>query len=259
MRATRRLQRFGFTIIQLLVVLALILFMAAMLFPAIQKVRDAAATTQSMNNLKQMALAMHNYHDVNKGMPPTVGEMGGQTGPVHFHILPYIDQQAVYNAAEGASWKNQTYGIVIPVYLDPRDGTLPDLVYKNWLATTNYAVNWMVTKEGKTNLAAIPDGTSNTLMFTQRYQMCNGAPTAWGYPAVYTWAPMFAYYTNGKFQSDPAQDQCDPRLPQAFRGHILGALCDGSVRNFSDTMMPTSWYYLCDPADGNPLPDDVFQ
>src|SRR5205085_7626723 len=135
---------------------------------AVQRVRQAASRTQSINNLKQMALAMHNYHDVHKGLPPTVGEMAGQNGPVHFHILPYIEQNPIYQLADGSSWKNGAYGMVISVYIDPRDTSSEDHVYKNWLATTNYAVNWMVTKEGKKSLVQITDGTSNTLMFAQR-------------------------------------------------------------------------------------------
>ena len=55
--------------------------------------------------------------------------------------------------------------------------------------------------------ASIPrtfrDGTSNTIVFAERYQMCNGTPCAWGYSSLYTWAPMFAYYTKGKFLGGP--------------------------------------------------------
>src|SRR5713226_4541177 len=174
MRATRRIQRFAFTALQLVVVLGILLLGLALLVPAVQKVREAAMRTQSMNNMKQMALAMHNYHDVHKGLPPAVGEMANQSGPAHFHILPYLEQSVVFNGAEGASWKNQTYGQVLELFLDPRDDTAPNHVYRNWLATTNYPVNWMVCKEGKTSLVQIADGTYNTLMFAQRYKMCNG-------------------------------------------------------------------------------------
>jgi type II secretory pathway pseudopilin PulG len=258
MRAAHRVRRSAFTVLQLIVVLAILLFLLGLMVPAVQKVRQAAARTQSMNNMKQLALAMHGFHDANKAFPPAVGEINGQTGPTHFHILPYVEQNALYNAAQGASWKNGTYGHVIPTFLDPADSSLPGNVYKNWLGTTNYAVNWLVTKEGKMSIVQITDGASNTLMFAQRYQICNEAPTAWGYPSFHTWAPMFAYYNDGKFQSAPPQDRCDPTLPQALGRSIQVALCDGSVRSISEAISPFTWASLTDPSDGQPLPGEAF-
>jgi type II secretory pathway pseudopilin PulG len=258
MRSPQKHQRFAFSALQLVVVLAILLLGLAMLLPIIERVREAAASSQSTNNLKQIALAMHSYHDTYKAFPPAVGENAGQNGPAHFHILPFIEQQPLLQGADGASWKNGTYGNVIELYLDPRDTSSPDHLFKNWLATTSYPVNWMVTKEGKMRIANITDGTSNTLMFAQRYQMCNGQPTAWGYPSIHTWAPIFAYYSEGKFQSAPSQAQCDPRLAQAIGRDILVAMCDGSARSISESILPLTWYYLCDPNDGNPLPADTF-
>lgn len=250
-------RRAAFTALQLVTTLAVILFLLALLLPAVQRVREAASRSQSTNNLRQIVLAMHNYHDVNNALPPGVGEAGNQSGPAHFHILPYIEQQALFQKADGASWKNEVYGIVISVYVDTRDPSLPDHSYHNWLAATNYPVNWMVFKDGKMGLANIPDGTSNTVMVAQRYQLCRGTPTAWGYPSLSTWAPIFAYYSEGKFQSAPSQDECDPRLAQSIGPNMLAGICDGSVRTFSNNVTPTTWYYLCDPADGNVLPPGV--
>ncbi len=254
MRATRRFQRAGFTPLQMVFVLGILLFLIGLLVPAVQKVRQAAARTQSISHLKQMGVGMHAYHDVNKSFPPAVDDIG----PAHFYILPYIDQGPLYNAADGASWKNQTYGAVIDIYRDPRDHTTATPVYKNWLATTNYAVNWMVCKEGRTRFTDITDGSSNTLLFAQRYQMCNGAPTAWGYPSIHTWAPMFAYYSAGKFQIHPTQEQCDPRLTQTIGHVMLAGFGDGTVRHISNDVRPATWYYLCAPSDGNAIADADF-
>ena len=114
-----RRKRVGFTLIELLVVIAIIAILIALLVPAVQKVREAAARTQSTNNLKQIGLACQSFHDANKRLPynglfanATVG--GTQyiaaatagnpaSGSWAFQILPYIDQGALFNINGGTS------------------------------------------------------------------------------------------------------------------------------------------------------------
>jgi hypothetical protein len=114
---------------------------------------------------------------------------------------------------------------------------------------------------GRKPFASIPqtfqDGTSLTIAFTERYQMCNDNRCAWGYPELYYWAPMFAYYSEGKFQVRPAADQCDPALPQSIHPEgIHVAMGDASVRNVSPTISPQTWWYACTPAGGETLGKD---
>jgi prepilin-type N-terminal cleavage/methylation domain-containing protein len=113
----------GFTLIELLVVIAIIAVLIALLLPAVQQAREAARRTQCKNNLKQIGLALHNYHDTHSIFPAGhfIGVTGGapRNGTVFVHILPYVDQAPMYSC----------YDFRIPVLAEElslcSDGTNP--------------------------------------------------------------------------------------------------------------------------------------
>jgi prepilin-type N-terminal cleavage/methylation domain-containing protein/prepilin-type processing-associated H-X9-DG protein len=108
--------RGAFTLVELLVVIAIIAVLLALLVPAVQKVRAAAAQAQCTNNLKQIGLALHNYHDVYRSFPLYYG-----SDPTNhswmFDILPYVEQNALFQEGQAL----HALAAIIPTYLCPAD------------------------------------------------------------------------------------------------------------------------------------------
>lgn len=161
--------RRGFTLIELLVVIAIIAILIALLLPAVQKVREAAARTQCTNNLKQIGIAYHAFHDNYKFLPPAILMPYAQRGNWSLNsnindtrfgpnwailILPYIEQDALFKQMNIAGWdyKGKTSGTqnwrnfrdrIIPTYRCPSEGN--DYLLTNWAggnwARGNYGAN----------------------------------------------------------------------------------------------------------------------
>ncbi|QDT63324.1 DUF1559 domain-containing protein [Calycomorphotria hydatis] len=108
MYSLRKSARGGFTLIELLVVIAIIAILIALLLPAVQQAREAARRSQCKNNLKQLALAMHNYHDSHRVFPPAYVDLRstGQAGDDKGHwawsafILPYMELSNVFETIQ---------------------------------------------------------------------------------------------------------------------------------------------------------------
>ncbi|MCX7401127.1 MAG: DUF1559 domain-containing protein [Planctomycetales bacterium] len=135
----------GFTLIELLVVIAIIAILIALLLPAVQQAREAARRTQCKNNLKQLGLALHNYHDTFNTFPPAhirtqsaVPANGTLTGwrgfSVHSMLLPYIEQAPLYSSIDFNTYFDATAGnntarrTQITAFLCPSDTPFPGSV-----------------------------------------------------------------------------------------------------------------------------------
>ena len=160
-------KRSAFTLIELLVVIAIIAILIALLVPAVQKVREAAARLQCTNNMKQLGLGMHNHHDTFKKLPAGMGSSGCCWGTWAVTIMPYIEQKAIsdlYQNWGGTDATGIRYGSApnttnvtnqrLSVFSCPSDVMNTPI---GSMTNNNYAVNYGNTHMGQT---VAPDGTA---------------------------------------------------------------------------------------------------
>jgi prepilin-type N-terminal cleavage/methylation domain-containing protein len=362
-----RLLRHAFTLIELLVVIAIIAVLIGLLLPAVQKVREAANRAKCENNLKQIALALHDCQDSQGRLPPQAGTFGSAYyAPLFFHLLPYIEQGNTWNQAHlidptagvayhpptapnpsavidvGVIWPTWdsvntsttpytwVRGTLIPVYRCPSDPTLgsgsvgveEDSACYDWCAgDASYGGNFLVFGKHSYNTSktpplpvfqapteknydtvwdgnariptSFPDGTSNTIVFAEKYARCESAPGAccngtwWmrgifhgqkGSPAANDSDDSFpgdnlsAVFAGGQgnggtwlsgpasmFQVQPKPGHCNVLAASTPHAAMQAAMGDGSVRSISPTINPLTWYALCTPDGSEVISDPDLQ
>ncbi len=164
------IRRRGFTLIELLVVIAIIAILIGLLLPAVQKVRAAAARTQCQNNLHQLGLAMHSYHDANNAFPPAFAKPSNYGWSLW--LLPYVEQTNLFNTINPYSSTlslNGSTTLKLPVFVCPSDPGGAINNYFGGYSKSNYVVSEQVSDGGSNiSILSITDGTSNTLMIGER-------------------------------------------------------------------------------------------
>ncbi|MBM4089249.1 MAG: DUF1559 domain-containing protein [Planctomycetes bacterium] len=210
--------------------------LAALLLPAVRSAREAARRSQSMNNLKWIGLAMHNYHDVHRGFPApySVDKDGKPLLSWRVHILPYIEQQTLYDQFHlDEPWDSEHNRTLIDqmpeTYLSPNSIAGPgETIYLGVAGKDGVFAPPKQTDSGPSpgpyggrpvgvSMRNIVDGTSNTIMVVEA-----------GPAAAVTWTKPDDFV--------PPADDPIRGLLGTRPGGFLAALCDGSVRFIAETI-----------------------
>jgi prepilin-type N-terminal cleavage/methylation domain-containing protein len=282
-------ERCGFTLMELLLVIAIFAVLIGLLLPAVLKVRHAALRIQCDNNLKQIGLALHSFAtDHEQRLPVIDGAVGSPNKgySIHEALMPYVEQGNTFLQyfRGGGGYRGEPSPAAIKVFLCPSDPTVDSFTTSNQI--TSYGANAQTFWGNPALNRTFADGTSNTIAFAEHYaHHCNASnsPQITGFYIVQTQRsqathrPTFAdggpildgqncldfypvtsgspptsradTFPNATFQVLPPI--CNHLLAQT--PHTSGmqvALADGSVRTLSQDMAPTTYWGAVTPSSG---------
>jgi prepilin-type N-terminal cleavage/methylation domain-containing protein/prepilin-type processing-associated H-X9-DG protein len=191
-------RRAAFTLVELLVVIAIIGLLIALLLPAVQAARESGRRTSCQNNLRQVALSLHGYHDIRRTLPP--GVHTPEYWGVLKYLLPYLeqsplaDQHEIENppgvncfAAHAAGGGRGVPAQLMPLFQCPNDarsrqvcphsttgsGDYAQTNYFGVMGTTRYAHDGILYLNSQVTMGGVTDGTSHTLAFGERPALDN--------------------------------------------------------------------------------------
>jgi prepilin-type processing-associated H-X9-DG protein len=274
MKCNRR----GFTLIELLVIAGVAAVLLALFLPAVVRAQDEARRNSCKNNLKQLGLAMHNYHDVYAMFPPGWVEKkdGADEGPFTgwgAAILPYIDQAPLYERISFDAFENtdaKVFKTVIDVYRCPSDPMVALNPLRGKWATSSYSgnggnerlpgsvdtpdkLNGIFWKNSNCRIRDIVDGTSNTFLIGER--------------CLDSGSGIWMGVTKNRNENDAITDcshhaQLNKSITSFSSRHPGGAnflMCDGAVR-FIDEKVESdpelgTYQKLSQRNDGQPVGD----
>lgn len=265
------IRRGGVTLMELLIVIAIIAVLIALLIPAVQRIREAAARTESMNNVRQLVLATHNFASAHGGRLPTLD--GKRDSPnrgksLLCALLPYIEQEDWTQLSSQAAVSAISQAKLVRTFISPAD---PSFGLKDSWCPSSYVANAQVFLGNPSMAHTFRDGSSSTITFAEHYIHCEDAtiyfhertgtltflraafadshyPITKGNPPV----SVGVLYPDWTFQvAPPVVRGCHPTLAQTpHTAGMITAWGDGSVRLMRGNITPQVYWGAVTPAGG---------
>ena len=285
-RTTSAQDRKAFTLVELLVVIAIIGILIALLLPAVQAAREAARRAQCTNQLKQIGLAFHNYHDTFRRLPDGGNDKDGTNSNPRcsgccnadnrgrwnwaYQILPFIEQNALYEETSDTT----IYTTPVPGYYCPSrrspgryptDTSYAKMDYAGNVGSSTGAYDGAITRRdcvGSLRFASITDGTSNTLLIGEKqtnpknFGGSGGDNEAWpnsGWDVDEIRCANHPPAPDSEHPDESATTFWSDRFGSSHPGVFNGVLVDGSVRGFSYTIDFDTFRNVCIRHDGEPI------
>ncbi len=265
-----RIKRTAFSMIEFLMVGVIVSVLLGLVFPALGQLRGLAGRGGDNNNLRQIALGLHSYHDTHRRFPPAYGSKPALANKhsIHIHLLPFVNQRLLFRQIQNAQGVPAAVKkFRIKTYNSPSDSSID-----NFKGIQNYNANLRIfgkfqtaktgsfpsvkgAADGRAAIQRIIDGTSNTMIFSTGYGKCNRTVSTFfeapGKSAAYFGGKLVAQ--GMPFQAVPEAGDCDYELAQSFekRG-ILVALADGSTRTVNPSINNKTWARALSANDNIP-------